>query len=120
LRAANDAFRFLLELAALASLGYWGWQATSNPVRWVLILALPFAAALVWGAFVAPKARVPVGDPWRLMLELVVFGSGIAALAGANQTTLAVAFGVAVLIHLTLTFVLGQRQPRPGITRTAA
>jgi hypothetical protein len=97
-----------------------GLAGNEQPVRWVLILALPFAAALVWGAFVAPKARVPVGDPWRLMLELVVFGSGIAALAGANQTTLAVAFGVAVLIHLTLTFVLGQRQPRPGITRTAA
>jgi hypothetical protein len=118
LRAANDVFRFSLELAAFASLGYWGWQATSNPARWVLMLALPLAAALVWGAFVAPKARIPAGDPWRLMLEVLVFGSGIAALAGAGQTTLGVAFAVATLIHLILTFALGQRQRPTGITGT--
>lgn len=107
---ANDALRFVLELGALASLGYWGWQATSGPSHWVLMLAVPAAAALVWGLFVSPKARVPVGDPWRLALEVLFFGSATAALLGAAPALLTVIFGAAVIVHLASTFALGQRR----------
>ena len=113
MRAANDALRFFLELGALASLGYWGWQATSGPSHWALMLAAPAVAALVWGLFVSPKARVPVEDPWRLALEVLFFGSATAALLGADQALLAVIFGAAVIVHLASTFALGQRRGAP-------
>ena len=58
-RALNLALRFLLELAALASLGYWGGTAPAGAAaRAALAVALPVAAAAFWGMFVAPRARV--------------------------------------------------------------
>jgi hypothetical protein len=106
---ANDGLRFLLELAALASLVYWGFAEYGGVVQWVLGIGAPLLAAVVWGAFVAPKASHPATDPVRLLLEVAVFGSGVVALSVADGGTLAVVFGVFVVVHLALTFVLGQR-----------
>ena len=110
MRPANDGLRFLLELSTLAAVAYWGWSETGGAWRWVLVVAAPAAVALVWGQTVAPKARRRVGDPWRLVVELVVFGSGVAALVDADQRALAIVLAGAVAIHLALTFVLGQRE----------
>ena len=85
-RAANDVLRFLLELLALAGLA-------------------------LWGSFVAPKAQRHPGDPWRLLLEAVVFGAGALAFAGAGLEGVAVALGVLSALHLAATFPLGQRRP---------
>jgi hypothetical protein len=113
---ANDGLRFLLELAALASLGYWGFAEHEGVVQWLLGLSAPLVAAVVWGRFVAPKASHPTVDPLRLVLEILVFGSGVAALFLAGSTTVAVVSGVLVVAHLALTFALGQRPERlaPG------
>ena len=110
MRAANDGVRFLLELCALAALAYWGSQTGPTGVSIVLAIAAPVAAAIVWGAFVAPKAPRHPRDPWRLVLELLVFGSGVAGLAAAGRTRLALVLGAIVAVHLALTFVLGQRR----------
>lgn len=112
MRPANDVLRFLLELSALAAVAYWGWSEHGGIWRWLLVVAAPVLVAVVWGRWVAPKAKHPAGDPWRLLLEVLVFGSAVAALAGADQPVLALALAVATAVHLTLTFVLGQR-PRP-------
>ena len=87
MKAANLALRFALELCAFAALGYWGSQATSSAV-WcaVLAIATPAAAIVVWGLFVAPKARVKVSGPVRWAIELVVFGSAAVALAAVAPT----------------------------------
>ena len=55
-RAVNDSVRFCLELAALAGLAVWGWKTGPDGVNVVLAIAAPLAAAVLWGAFVAPKA----------------------------------------------------------------
>lgn len=109
MRPANDVLRFVLELCMLAALGYGGYEAGSNPVNYVLMVALPLAAATVWGAFIAPKARHPAVDPWRLALEIALFGAAGAALATAGQMRLAVILWLAAAIHLAATFALGQR-----------
>jgi hypothetical protein len=106
---ANYGLRFLLELTALGSLAYWGFAENDGVAQWLLGLGLPLVAAAVWGRFVAPKASHPTTDPQRLLLELLVFGSGVLALAAADEVTLAVVFGALVVLHLGLTFVLGQR-----------
>jgi hypothetical protein len=107
--SANDGLRFTLELAALASLGYWGFADHDGALQWLLGLGTPLAAAVVWGAFVAPKASRPTTDPLRLLLELAVFGGGVAALWVADSHTLAFGFGVLVVLHLAFTFLLDQR-----------
>src|SRR5215203_3091530 len=109
---ANDGVRFLLELAVLAALAYWGFAEFDGVVQWVLGLGAPLLVGGVWGAFVAPKASRPTVDPVRLTLELAVFGSGITALRAAGSTALALVFAALVVVHLGLTFALDQRPAR--------
>jgi anti-sigma-K factor RskA len=111
MRPANATLRFLLELSALAAVAYWGWSEHSGVWRWVLVVAAPLAVAILWGYTVAPKAKRRVGDPWRLVVELLVFGGAFAALLDADQPLLAIIFGLAIALHLALTFPLGQREP---------
>ena len=44
-----------------------------------------------------------------MVLEVAVFAAGVAALVAADQAVLALVFAGLVLVHLSLTFVLGQR-----------
>jgi hypothetical protein len=112
MRYANDGLRFFLELAALGSLAYWGFTDRGGVGQWLLGVGAPLVAAAVWGTFVSPKASRPTVDPVRLVLELAVFGSGVAALFAADQATLAVVLAALVAGHLALTFALGQRPAR--------
>jgi Protein of unknown function (DUF2568) len=109
LRSANDGLRFFLELSALAAVAYWGWTEPHGALRWVLVVAAPLAVSVVWGRWMAPRSTKRVGDPWRLIIELLVFGSAVAALARADQPTLAAVLAAATAVHLALTFALGQR-----------
>jgi Protein of unknown function (DUF2568) len=110
-RVANDLLRFLLELTALAGLAVWGWHTGPTGVSVVLALAAPLAAAALWGAFVAPKAPCHPPDPWRLLLEVTVFGAGTVAWAAAGFETMALATGALAVLHLAATFPFGQRLP---------
>jgi Protein of unknown function (DUF2568) len=111
MKPGNDGLRFLLELVVLLSLGYWGYQVTNSPLRWVLLVVAPLVAAVVWSIWVAPKSSSALRDPWRLLLELVVFGAAVAALAWADRPAWAAVIAALVVLHLGLTFVLGQRGP---------
>jgi hypothetical protein len=65
LRAANLALRFLLELGALAAVGYWGWETGDGAMRWVLAAAAVGAIVVVWWLYVAPKARFDLARQLR-------------------------------------------------------
>ena len=109
MRPANDGLRFFLELGTLAAVAYWGWWEAHGVLRWALAVAAPGGVAVVWGRWLAPKSVRRVGDPRRLVLEILIFGSAVAALARVGDPIGAIVFAVLVGIHLTLTFVLGQR-----------
>lgn len=110
IKAANLGLRFTLEICALLALGYWGFQAgDSVPVKLLLGIGAPLAAAVLWGTFVSPKRRVRLPEFGRLLFELLVFGSAVLALYAAGRSGLAAVFAVLVLIHLPLTFLLNQR-----------
>ena len=101
----NAFLRFALELAALTALGLWGWRHGSGIWAWVLAIGLPLAAAVLWGAFVAPKAKwfLPLGG--RLAVEAIVFGAATVALISLGYPVLAVNFAVlasanSILVHL--------------------
>ena len=109
IKSANLALRFLLELCALAALGYWGFQAgQSLVVKIALAIISPLLAAVIWGMFVAPKASVPVSTPVWLLLQLAIFGLAAAGLAASGQRGLAVAFVLAVLVNSLLLYVWRQ------------
>ncbi len=105
----NDGFRFLLELAGLTALGYWGLTVGGSATRWLLGLGGPLAMAVVWSFYISPKAPMRTTDPTRIFVELAVFGCAVTALGHAGRPKLAVVFGAAVALHLILTFPLDQR-----------
>jgi hypothetical protein len=89
--AINLTVRFLLELSALAALGYWGFATGSGLLgKIVLGLGVPILAAVAWGAFVAPKAARPLRDPGKLLVEVLVFGAAAGGLVLAGRPVLAV------------------------------
>ena len=88
--AANLALRFLLELAALTALAYWGWG-----VSWVVAIAAPAAWIALWATFGSPKARVTLSATQRIAFEAVVFGAAAVALWAAGQEVLAVVLAAA-------------------------
>jgi hypothetical protein len=110
--SANYGLRFFLELAALSSMAYWGFAEHDGAVQWLLGIGAPLLAAVVWGAFIAPKASRPTTDPVRLLLELAVFGPAVVALWAADSHVLAFGLGVLVVLHLAFTFLLAQRPAR--------
>jgi hypothetical protein len=113
LRGVTLAVRFLCELAMLAALAYWGFTVGDGIGAWVLGVGAPLLAAVVWGAWVAPKARWPVPMPVRVVIELVLFGSAVGGLTIAGQPVLAVVLGVAALV----TSLLNASQERQASDR---
>lgn len=108
---ANAVARFLLELCALAALAFWGF-ATADGILLGLVLGLgaPALFALLWGAYVAPKAPYRLDDPPRLMLEVVVFGFAAVALAAAGAVILGLLLAIAVSANIVLMVALNQRR----------
>ena len=109
LTAANLTLRFLLELAAIGALGYWGFRTGDGPLaKAALGLGAPTLAIVVWGAFVAPKASVAVTEPGRLLISLAVFGAAALALYATHHDTLVWVFAGLVAVNVTLLHVLGR------------
>jgi len=74
-RSLNLALRFALELAALYGLARFGYSLGSGLGSVAGLVSLPGAMVVVWGTFIAPKARIKVPVGLRLGLELVIFGA---------------------------------------------
>ncbi|MFI9004437.1 YrdB family protein [Streptomyces sp. NPDC053541] len=99
----NEGLAFLLELAALAVLAWWGW-ASPGPLapRLLLAVVLPAAAAFVWGLFAAPKARFPVALPIVLAVKALVFGAATLALAALDRPVWALVYGTVAAANTAL------------------
>ena len=101
----NLILRFLLEVAALISLGMWGRSLAEGTTGIFMMFLIPAIAAVLWGIFNVKgdpsrsgKAPVPVPGWVRLTLELVFFGVSVRALA-TFRTSVGIVFGVLVIIH---------------------
>lgn len=108
MKEANLALRFLLELGLLAALAAWGF-GHGGVLGVVAGIALPVAAAAVWGLLIAPRAPNRLADPWRLLVEVVLFGLAVVALAAAGYVNLAAVLAVAVVLSEALSVVWRQR-----------
>jgi Protein of unknown function (DUF2568) len=93
--------RFLVELALLAALAWWGFTVGSGVTAWVLGVGTPLLSAVIWGTFVAPKARRPVPVTERVAIECVLYSAAAIGLAAIGQMPLAIGFFVvAVTVSL--------------------
>jgi hypothetical protein len=76
-------------------------------IKIVFGLGAPLIAAVVWGAFVSPKAAVPLSAPMWILVQAGVFGAAIAALAASGRPTLAWTLGTAAIVNGVLMYLLG-------------
>ncbi|MFD8207889.1 DUF2568 domain-containing protein [Streptomyces sp. NPDC059695] len=103
LHVANEGLAFLLELAALAVLAWWGWEAAESvALRLLLAVAAPALAAVVWGLFAAPQARFRVPLAGVLLVKALVFGAAALALLGLERPLWAVVLAVVALVNTAL------------------
>jgi hypothetical protein len=107
----NLGVRFILELAALAAMAYWGWQQSDGILRFVLAIGVPILAAVLWGTFAVPgdrsrsgRAPVPMPGIIRLALELAFFGFAVWALYDAGLVISSIGTGVIVIIHYAVSY----------------
>lgn len=109
LQGVNLGLSFLLELCALAALGYWGYRAGSGAAAKVsLAVGIPLATATLWGIFVAPRAAVPVPGALNLAIKALVFGLAAAGLATTGHRALAGVFAATVIVNAILARAWGQ------------
>lgn len=105
MKTAVLAIRFLTELALLAVLVILGIRAgTALATRVALAVAAPVIAAVIWGVGIAPRARKRWPDPWRLAVEIVLFGAAAVGIGIEGSVIWAAIFavvtiGVAVLVR---------------------
>lgn len=107
----NLIVRFLLELAALASVGIWGWEISSGWLQVILGFGIPIGVAAVWGIFAVPNdpsrsGVAPVVTPGivRLVIELTIFTFSTWALYDLGLTTLSVVLGIIVILHYIVSY----------------
>jgi len=104
----NLGLRFLLELAALAAAGRWGWQKTDGWPRYALAAGFPLVIAALWGTFrvLGDPGPAPVAVPGalRLAFELAVFVFAVWALADARSGGLAWAMGIITGLHYIVSY----------------
>lgn len=109
IKAVNLAMRFFLELGVLATLGYWGFTIQIDFImKMVIGIGIPLLVAIIWSIFGAPSASVLLPEPFHLLLELVVFGSGVAALFAVRGLTTAVTFTGLILLNRLLMYIWEQ------------
>lgn len=85
MRSANLLLRFVLELAALVALGYWGLHAAAGWIGILLCIAAPLLFAVLWGLFAAHKAKWPPLEPWKAVVGFVLLEIAALSLALAGQ-----------------------------------
>jgi len=104
----NLALRFLLELAGLFALGYWGWTQHSGAARFLWGIGLPLLAAVLWGTFRVPgdpgKAPVPVPGWVRLVYEIIYFTAMVWALWASGLETWAWILGILTVLHYAASY----------------
>lgn len=104
----NLALRFLLEIAALVSLGIWGWQKGDGWLRIVMAVGIPLIFAVLWGTFRVPNdpgaAPVAVAGALRLALELVYFSLAAWMLYDIRLVTPSLIFGTVVTFHYLISY----------------
>ena len=109
IKNANLALAFLLELGVLAALGYWGFQTGQGTIaKFGLGIGAPVLAVVVWWLFGAPQAKWHLNGVFRLLLEVIFFGSAAVALYTACQHILGVVFALLFVLNTVLVSLLEQ------------
>lgn len=111
IQSLNLILRFLVELAALAAMGMWGWSLRGDGLRWLLALGIPVVAMALWVTFAVPDdpsrsghAPVPTPGALRLLYEAIFFGLAAWSLYRVQGPSWGWTFGAIVVIHYAVAY----------------
>lgn len=108
LRAVVQGLAFVVELAALAALAVWRWSTGgSTAVRVALAVLSPALLAVVWGAFLAPRARRRLTGPPLVLAKLVALGGSGALLVAAGHPVAGLALVVVAAVDVLAAATFG-------------
>ncbi|OEI75007.1 hypothetical protein BG616_12635 [Bacillus subtilis] len=106
LNQANLLLRFILEIAALISIGVFAWISFDGYFKYVLTLVLPIAVMIVWSVFAVPhdpsrsgQTVIPVNGITRLVIELLIFAMAVAALYFSHSKPVGIIFLCLIILH---------------------
>ncbi|XVK82872.1 hypothetical protein BST_0586 [Bacillus stercoris] len=106
LNQANLLLRFILEIAALISIGVFAWISFDGYFKYVLTLVLPIAVMIVWSVFAVPhdpsrsgQTVIPVNGITRLVIELLIFAMAVAALYFSHLKPVGIIFLCLIILH---------------------
>jgi hypothetical protein len=103
LHIANEGLAFVIELVMLAALAWWGAEVGGTPIaRVTLGVGVPLAAAIFWGLFAAPKARMRLPVAGVLSVKALPFAAAAAAMHSLGRPWLAIGFAVVALINAAI------------------
>ena len=107
----NSAIRFLLELTALFTFGYWGYHLSDSWTKVLLAVVLPLLFATLWGVFAVSndpsrsgKTVVPTPGIIRLIIELGLFGAATWMLFDLNLIRSALILGGTAFLHYIFSY----------------
>jgi hypothetical protein len=107
----NLAFRFILEVSALASIGLWGWEMAEDLFKYLFAFGLILLFMAIWGIFAVPddpsrSGKAPIRTPGiiRLIIELGLFGFATYVLKDLGHSNIATVFGCAVFTHYVISY----------------
>jgi hypothetical protein len=105
----NLGLRFVVELATVASLGYWGASVNASvALRALLAVATPLAAIVAWSRLLAPRAPGRLTGLAALTAELSIFSCATWALTSSGMGLVAVIYASLAVVNSVLTRALGQ------------
>jgi hypothetical protein len=97
------AFAFLMEIALIAALGYWGFQQTDiSGLQYVLGIGLPLIAIFLWSYYAAPNSARRLELVQRIIFETVLFEIATALLWQVGKPKMALIFIILVVIRQTV------------------
>lgn len=109
LQDLNQTLRFILEILALAALGYWGWNTGTGITQYVLAIGAPLVAAAIWALFrveeEAPEHPVvKVTGGVRITTEVTLFTVAVVLLYITGQKDFAFILALLMLVHYVLDY----------------
>jgi Protein of unknown function (DUF2568) len=100
---------FLDELVLLAALAVAGARLVDGALgRIALAVAFPLVAAVIWGRWLAPRARGRLAHPGRLVVKLALIAAASALLIAADLAP----FGVVFFLVSAALFTAGEFSER--------
>ena len=109
LRAVNLGISFLLELALVAAIAYWGLCLDSSAaIRWLAAVGASAALVLTWGVVAAPTAKRRLPRRRLIGFKLLVFTIGAGLFYSTGTHDFAIALEAAAVANLALAVLWDQ------------